>query len=67
MAAQWYGRLASGAIVDIVELEPAGTVPRYAIRDGEPLARHPDDKDGTLFLSIIHRRAIRLFRGEPEG
>jgi hypothetical protein len=56
------GRLLSGAVVEVMRTRD-GRAWRYRIVDGEPLVPDPDDRDGTLFRTIIHRRAVRLVQG----
>ena len=58
------GRMQDGSLVAIVRLgeplRPNARASQFAIQNGEPLVWHPDDKDGTLFLTALTHKEVRL-------
>jgi len=58
------GRTSDGSTVVIVRvgppLWPTARSSQFAIFNGEHLVWHPDDTDGTRFLTAITRKEVRL-------
>ena len=66
---QLRGQFDDGSIVPVIVMHrPPGAVanapvsPRFAIHNGEHLVRHPEDLDGTLFLTSQSGKRLRLIR-----
>ena len=57
--------LPTGAIVHVVRL-PDGAGGYMLIADGETLSSHPEDTDGTLLVTAISGRPVRLVQAVDE-
>jgi hypothetical protein len=65
-------RMQDGRIVTLVRVgspQSSHSHPRstkFAIHNGEILVWHPEDKDGTLFLTALTRKEVQLITGPQD-